>query len=95
MVALDGLQVSKATDDQPPLLALSLIHHSVNVLGENFARLHKNGLIAPLELSVNRKRPFDRGGGDNFFNSVVHGWPRKLSTMRDDAGWGQGIRLSA
>jgi hypothetical protein len=52
-------------------------------------------LIAPLELSVNRKRPFDRGGGDNFFNSVVHGWPRKLSTMRDDAGWGQGIRLSA
>ena len=48
MVALNGLQVNEATDSQPLLVALSLINHSVNMLGEYLSHLQKDGLITLL-----------------------------------------------
>jgi hypothetical protein len=48
MVALNGLQVNETTDRQPLLVALSLINHSVNMLGEYLSRLQKDGLITLL-----------------------------------------------
>jgi hypothetical protein len=48
MVTLNGFQVSETADSQPPLVALSLINHSVYMLGENLSRLQKDGLITLL-----------------------------------------------
>jgi hypothetical protein len=80
MVTLNGLQVNETTDNQPPLVVLPLIDHSVNMSGENLSRLQKNGLITLLQLLIDAKRPLNRGGGNNFFNGVAHGRPLQSQT---------------
>jgi hypothetical protein len=80
MVTLNGLQVDETTNSQPPLVVLPLINHSVNMSGENLSRLQKNGLITPPQLSIDAKRPLNRGGGNNFFNGVAHGRPLQSQT---------------
>ena len=79
MVTLNGLQVNETTDSQPLLVVLPLIDHSINMSGENLSRLQKNGLITPPQLSIDAKRPLNRGGGNNFFNGVAHGRPLHIA----------------
>jgi hypothetical protein len=75
VVTLYRLQLSQTADGQPPLVVLTLINHSINMLGDNLSRLRHDGLITRPELLVNLECPLDRGRRYNFFNKVVHGCP--------------------
>jgi hypothetical protein len=79
MIALDRFQLNETTDRQPLLGTLALINHSINMLGKNLSRLPQDGLIARLQLLINRERPLNRGRRNDFFDEVAHGRPLQVA----------------
>ena len=71
MVALDRLQVHKATDGEPLFVPLALVDHSVDMLRENFPGLQAHRAVQRLKLLIDTERTFDGRTGKRIFNAVL------------------------
>jgi hypothetical protein len=51
VVPIDGLQVREAANGQPLFVPLAAVHHTVNMLRQDFSGLNYHRLIAGLQLT--------------------------------------------